>query len=132
MTTTRRLRMRAAHETVLERGMEAIRKELQLPDAFPPEVEEAARRAAADPRLPDQDRTDLALVSVDPPDAMDLDQALIVERVGDGYRVHYAIADEGAFVSPGDPIDLESNRARTSDVKGKNAAIREALGGRIT
>src|SRR3546814_7393504 len=65
MTTTRRLRMRAAHETVLERGMEAIRKELQLPDAFPPAVEEAARRAAADPRLPDEDRTDLALVSID-------------------------------------------------------------------
>src|SRR3546814_10863674 len=101
MTTTRRLRMRAAHETVLERGMEAIRKELQLPDAFPPEVEEAARRAAADPRLPDEDRTDLALVSIDPPDAMDLDQAMFVERVGDGYRVHYAIADVGAFVSPG-------------------------------
>src|SRR3546814_4688370 len=107
MTTTRRLRMRAAHETVLERGMEAIRKELQLPDAFPPEVEEAARRAAADPRLPDEDRTDLALVSVDPPDAMDLDQAMFVERVGDGYRVHYAIADVGAFVSPGAPRSEE-------------------------
>src|SRR3546814_4029704 len=41
---------------------------------------------------------------------MDLDQAMFVERVGDGYRVHYAIADVGAFVSPGDPIDLEANR----------------------
>src|SRR3546814_1783990 len=102
--------MRAAHETVLERGMEAIRKEMRLPDAFPPEVEEAARRAAADPRLPDEDRTDLALVSVDPPDAMDLDQAMFVELVGDGYRVHYAIADVAAFVSPGDPIDLAANR----------------------
>src|SRR3546814_11242518 len=83
---------------------------MRLPDAFPPEVEEAARRAAADPRLPDEDRTDLALVSVDPPDAMDLDPAMFVERVGDGYRVHYAIADVGAFVSPGDPIDLAANR----------------------
>src|SRR3546814_6135831 len=41
---------------------------------------------------------------------MDLDQAMFVERVGDGYRVHYAIADVGAFVSPGDPIDLDANR----------------------
>src|SRR3546814_14739563 len=41
---------------------------------------------------------------------MDLDQAMFVERVGDGYRVHYAIADSGAFVSPGDPIALEANR----------------------
>src|SRR3546814_13149709 len=87
VTTTRRLRMRAAHETVLERGMEAIRKEMRLPDAFPPEVEEAARRAAADPRLPDEDRTDLALVSVDPTDPLALAQAQFVDPVGDGYRV---------------------------------------------
>src|SRR3546814_5479599 len=125
MTTTRRLRMRAAHETVLERGMEAIRKELQLPDAFPPEVEEAARRAAADPRLPDEDRTDLALVSIDPPDAMDLAQAMFVERVGDGYRVHYAIADQGAFVSPGDPPDLEANRPRDPLSENRQAEGRE-------
>src|SRR3546814_6047242 len=35
---------------------------------------------------------------------------MFVERVGDGYRVHYAIADVGAFVEPGDPIDREANR----------------------
>src|SRR3546814_12863111 len=90
--------------------MEANRKEMRLPDAFPPEVEEAARRAAADPRLPDEDRTDLALVSADPSDAMDLDQAMFVERVGDGYRVHYATADVGSFVSRGVSIDPEGSR----------------------
>src|SRR5690606_5780560 len=111
VTTTRRLRMRADHETVLERGIAAIRRELQLPDAFPPEVEAAARAAAAaGPRFPGEDRTDLALVSIDPPGAMDLDQAMYVECRCDGYRVHYAIADVGAFVEPGDPIDLEANR----------------------
>ena len=41
---------------------------------------------------------------------MDLDQALYLERDGDGYLVHYAIADVGAFVSPGDPVDLEAHR----------------------
>jgi exoribonuclease R len=41
---------------------------------------------------------------------MDLDQALHVERRGDGYRVHYAIADVAAFVRPGDAIDLEAHR----------------------
>jgi len=102
--------MRTAHEAALDRGMEAIDRELQLPDAFPPQVEEAARRAAANPRLPDEDRTDLALVTIDPPDAMDLDQAMFIERNGDGYRVHYAIADVGAFVSPGDPVDVEAHR----------------------
>src|SRR5690606_24012807 len=103
--------MRAGHETVLERGIAAIRRELQLPDAFPPEVEAAARAAAAaGPRFPGEDHTGLALVSIDPPGAMDLDQAMFVERRGDGYRVYYAIADVGAFVEPGDPIDLEANR----------------------
>ncbi len=41
---------------------------------------------------------------------MDLDQALHIERDGDGYVVHYAIADVAAFVTPGDPIDVEANR----------------------
>src|SRR3546814_15012874 len=41
---------------------------------------------------------------------MGMDQSLVGERVGDGYRVHYAMADVGAFVSPGDPVDLEANR----------------------
>ena len=29
---------------------------------------------------------------------------------GDGYVVHYAIADVAAFVTPGDPVDAEANR----------------------
>ena len=41
---------------------------------------------------------------------MDLDQALHIERAGDGYRVHYAIADVAAFVTPGDPVDEEAHR----------------------
>jgi exoribonuclease R len=41
---------------------------------------------------------------------MDLDQALHIERDGDGYVVHYAIADLAAFITPGDPIDVEANR----------------------
>ena len=110
MPTTRRLRADRPASPALEPGIAAIRREMDLPDAFPPEVEAAARAAAASPRLPAFDRTDLPLVTVDPPGAMDLDQALHVERDGDGYVVHYAIADVGAFVRPGDPVDLEANR----------------------
>ncbi len=110
MSTTRRLCLRAPREGDLERGIAAIRRELQLPDAFPPDVEEAARRAAAAPRLPDLDRSDISFVTIDPPGAMDLDQALHVERRGDGHRVHYAIADVAAFVSPGDAVDQEAWR----------------------
>ncbi|MEP7097684.1 MAG: RNB domain-containing ribonuclease [Dokdonella sp.] len=67
-------------------------------------------KAAANPRLPTPDRTDIALITIDPAESMDLDQAMFVERNGAGYRVYYAIADVAAFVTPGDPIDLEANR----------------------
>ena len=77
---------------------------------FPHEVQQAAERAAAEPRLPGLDRTDIPFVTIDPEGAMDLDQALHIERDGDGYVVHYAIADVAAFVQPGDPVDVEAHR----------------------
>jgi exoribonuclease R len=95
---------------------------MDLPEGFPPEVEAAARAAAAAPRLPALDRTAIPLVSIDPPGAMDLDQALHVERKGDGFVVHYAIADVGAFVRASDPIDLEANR-RGQTLYGANDKI---------
>ena len=39
---------------------------------------------------------------------LDLDQAFHAERRGNGYRVHYAIADVAAFVAPGSALDRES------------------------
>lgn len=94
----------------LREGIAAIQTELQVTPAFPPEVEHAAAEAAARPRLPELDRTDLPLVTIDPPGSLDLDQALHIARDQDGYVVSYAIADVAAFVAPGDPIDLEANR----------------------
>jgi exoribonuclease R len=97
----------AAHS--LHEGISAIQAQLQVTPDFAPEVEEAARRAAEAPRLPDLDRTDLPFVTIDPASSQDLDQALHLERDGSGYVVHYAIADVAAFVSPGDPVDLASH-----------------------
>jgi len=92
-------------------GLDRIRTELQVPDAFPPEVLAAAERAAAGPRLPELDRTDLELLTIDPPGSKDLDQALhIAARPDGGFTVSYAIADVAAFVSPGDAVDLEAHR----------------------
>ena len=87
-----------------------LQAELEVTPEFPPEVEEAARAAAAAPRLPDLDRTDLPFLTIDPEGARDLDQALHIERDGEGWTVHYAIADVAAFVRPGDPVDLEAHR----------------------
>ena len=114
MSTERVVRVRKADEGVaaetLRNGVAAIQAEMEVTPDFPPEVEEAAVKAAADPRLPDLDRTELPFVTIDPASSMDLDQALHIERDGDGYVVHYAIADLGAFITPGDPVDVEANR----------------------
>ena len=114
MPTNRVLTVRTSGDSVgadeMHRGIAAIREEMQLPTAFPAEVERAAEAAAAAPRLPDLDRTDIPFVTIDPASSRDLDQALHIERDGSGYVVHYAIADVAAFVTPGDPVDLEAHR----------------------
>jgi len=110
MSTTRRIHIRPSADPALAQGMRDIRNDLKLPSAFPPEVEAAASAAAANPRWPELDRSEIALVTIDPAGSMDLDQAMHVERTDGGYRVHYAIADVAAFVSAGDPIDLEAHR----------------------
>ncbi len=88
----------------------AIREELKVPGDFPPDVEAEAERAARDVVLPDRDETDVPFVTVDPVGSMDLDQALHLQRAGDGYRVRYAIADVPAYVTPGGVLDLETHR----------------------
>ena len=94
----------------LRDGIARVQRDLSVDPDFPPEVETTAQQAARSPRMPDLDRTDIPFVTIDPAESMDLDQALHVERDGDGYVVHYAIADVAAFVSPGDPVDEEANR----------------------
>ncbi len=121
-TATRRIHIQTTGNQVLAQGMRDIQSQLKLPLAFPPEVEAAAALAAGQPRLPALDRTDLPLVTIDPPDAMDLDQAMYVERTDGGHRVYYAIADVAAFVTAGDPVDLEANR-RGETLYGADAKI---------
>ena len=94
----------------LRAGFARIRDELGLPTAFPPDVLTAAEQAAARPDLPSQDATELPFLTIDPPGSTDLDQAMHLERRGNGYRVRYAIADVGAFVQPGSAIDVEAHR----------------------
>lgn len=86
----------------------AIAEEFGVAVAFAPEVEQEA--AALGDRLADTriDRRDLALVTIDPPGSMDLDQALHIEKTPTGYRVSYAIADVAAFVSPDSRVGKES------------------------
>ena len=94
----------------LAAGLARIRAELEVPEDFPAAVVAAAEASVAAAVLPELDRTDLELVTVDPPGARDLDQALHLAREGDGYVVSYAIADVAAFVAAGDPVDREAHR----------------------
>ena len=88
----------------------ALRAEFDLPEGFPPEVERDAA-AATDAAAADRtDLTDLPWVTIDPPGAKDLDQAVHIESAGDGHRVRYAIADVGAVVVPGSALEEESLR----------------------
>ncbi len=102
---------RAPVDTVaLVARFEAIRAELHVPAGFPPDVLEEAAAAVGALALPDRDETDVPFVTIDPVGSMDLDQALHIERDGDGYRVRYAIADVPAFVRPGGAVDTEARQ----------------------
>ncbi|MFD1826463.1 RNB domain-containing ribonuclease [Mumia zhuanghuii] len=94
----------------LEGRIDLLAEELGVDAAFPPEVLTEADAAAGDAALPALDRTDLPLLTIDPPGARDLDQAMFLERRDDGYTVHYAIADVASFVRPGGAIDHEAHR----------------------
>ena len=98
------------HGELLRRAVASIEAELDVPGEFPADVVADAAASAANPVLPELDRTDLALLTIDPLGARDLDQAMHLEREGTGYVVWYAIADVAAFVRPGSATDLEAHR----------------------
>jgi exoribonuclease R len=88
----------------------AIRAEFGVPEEFPDDVLAEAERLVREPPLPELDATDVELVTLDPEGSRDLDQAVHLSRRGNGYRVSYAIADVGAFVRLGSPLDREARR----------------------
>lgn len=88
-------------------SFDGIRTEFGLPSSFPSEVLTEAEAAVSRPVGDRPDLTSIPLVTIDPPGAKDLDQALCVERTASGFVVHYAIADLGLFVTPGEALDAE-------------------------
>lgn len=131
-----RLSTYTAPPAEVARALDALRAQYEAPIAFPPEVlaeaEAAATAWAQDGParlLADgaRDARALDLVTIDPPGSMDLDQAVLLERLpaqtdhagaptGDAlgpaaaYRVHYAIASLATFVTPGGALDVELRR----------------------
>lgn len=55
------------------------------------------------------DRTDIPLVTIDPPGSMDLDQAMFIDATETGgWTLYYAIADVAAFITPGSQLEQET------------------------
>ena len=131
-----RLSTYTAPPAEVARALDALRAQYEVPAAFPPEAlaeaEAAATAWAQDGParlLADgaRDARDLDLVTIDPPGSMDLDQAVLLERLtgraesagaatgeatepAAAYRVHYAIASLATFVAPGGALDAELRR----------------------
>lgn len=134
-----RLSTYTAPPAEVARTLDALRAHYEVPTAFPPEAlveaEAAAGAWAQDGParlLADgaRDARDLELVTIDPPGSMDLDQAVLLERLvaqpyqagtaagnvggtpepAATYRVHYAIASLATFVTPGGALDAELRR----------------------
>ncbi|MGO0577512.1 RNB domain-containing ribonuclease [Ornithinimicrobium panacihumi] len=93
---------------LLEQAFVRARREQEVRLDFPPEVLAEVERAIAVAELPERDETAVPFITIDPPGSMDLDQAMHIERDGEGYRIRYAIADAPAFVVPGGAMDSES------------------------
>ena len=132
----KRLSTYTAPPAEVVRALDELRARYEVPTAFPPEALAEAEAAATSwaqdgpaRLLADgaRDARDLDLVTIDPPGSMDLDQAVLLERlparseaagasVGDvpgsaaTYRVHYAIASLATFVTPGGALDAELSR----------------------
>ena len=95
-----------------------ILEHFAIPDTFPREVLEAARRLPRDPAPEDYpEREDLrnrVLVTIDGESARDFDDAISVERLRSGYRLGVHIADVAEYVTEGSVLDQEALRRGTS------------------
>lgn len=94
-----------------------------IPMEFPADVIKEAKAAkpvtlkTASSDASEFKRTDLrkiALVTIDPEDARDFDDAVWAEPAGDGFDAIVAIADVAHYVRPGTPLDKEAYKRGNS------------------
>ncbi|MBK0422593.1 RNB domain-containing ribonuclease [Leucobacter sp. CSA2] len=107
-----RLTPESAHGQ-LAAALAALRAEAEVPSGFTEAALAEAAHAAENPPRPSLDLREIPFVTLDPPGAQDLDQALHLESDpesadGSGWIARYAIADLPGFVRPGGAIDAEA------------------------
>jgi len=85
--------------------------EHDLEESFPEEVEAEAAKIGFDPDAhPRRDLRQIPFVTIDPPDAMDFDDAVFVSKEEHGFRLMVSIADVSAMVKAGSALDAEALR----------------------
>jgi ribonuclease R len=98
--------------------MLSIIRKFHLPAEFPKDVLEQAERISekVDARQLEE-REDLRkefIVTIDPDDARDFDDAIQVEKSKSGWQLGVHIADVAAYVEPGSALDREARRRGNS------------------
>ncbi|MEL6349851.1 MAG: RNB domain-containing ribonuclease, partial [Myxococcota bacterium] len=91
----------------------ALAADKALDPIHPAPVLTEADERFANPQIDAPDLLDLRhlpFVTIDEKTSKDLDQALCIQRAGDGWCVWYAIADAAWFVRPGKPLFEEALR----------------------
>ncbi|UCG57172.1 MAG: ribonuclease R [Phycisphaerales bacterium] len=91
----------------------SIVHQYHLPGEFDPDCLEQARQAAADfdseEPVDREDITEKVIITIDPPDAKDFDDAISLEKDSDGnWVLGVHIADVSYFVSADSPLDSEA------------------------
>ena len=91
-------------------GLAAIRATMEVREDFEAPVLAAAEQAAAGPVLPDLDRTDIELITIDPAGSRDLDQAMHLTRRGLGFSDLLCDSRCRRIRRAGRAVDLEAHR----------------------
>jgi ribonuclease R len=88
-----------------------------IPYVFPQSVLDAAESAQPAAMSHREDWRDVPLITIDPPDARDHDDAVYAEpdpKAPGGFRVTVAIADVSYYVRPGSELDREAQKRGNS------------------
>ena len=98
--------------------MLSIIRKYHLPAEFPKDVLDQAERISEEIDARQlEGREDLRnefIVTIDPDDARDFDDAIQVEKTNSGWRLGVHIADVAAYVEPGSALDREARRRGNS------------------
>lgn len=88
--------------------------ENDIPMVFPENVVAEAEQASFPDNKYYQDLTHLPLITIDPKEAKDHDDAVYAEETEKGWRLIVAIADVSLFVRPGTALDREAEKRGNS------------------